>query len=66
MVLPIVLFPVNPIRANGMVDFFMHYIGFVYGVIISFIFFKIKSLRPAPSFKKKILESDANRLIILD
>lgn len=40
MVAPLLLFPVKIVQGNSMVDFFMHYIGLIYGIIISFIFFR--------------------------
>jgi len=43
---PTILFPTNVIQGNSLVDFFMHYIGLVYGILISFIFFKVKFSRP--------------------
>src|SRR3989344_3944732 len=43
---PTILFPTNVIQGNSLVDFFMHYIGLVYGLLISFIFFKVKFSRP--------------------
>lgn len=49
MVLPLLLFPVKIVQGNSMVDFFMHYIGLIYGLIISFIFFKFKFSRPLVS-----------------
>jgi len=42
MVLPLLLFPVKIVQGNSLIDFFMHYIGLIYGIIISFIFFKIR------------------------
>lgn len=43
---PTILFPTNVIQGNSLVDFFMHYIGLVYGILVSFLFFKIKFSRP--------------------
>lgn len=40
MVAPLLLFPVKIVQGNSLVDFFMHYIGLIYGLIISFIFLK--------------------------
>lgn len=42
MVAPLLLFPVKIVQGNSMVDFFMHYIGLIYGIILSFLFFKFK------------------------
>lgn len=36
------LFPIIPVRENGFVDILTHYLGLYYGLIVSFIFFKIK------------------------
>lgn len=41
MVAPLLLFPVKIVQGNSLVDFFMHYIGLIYGIILSFIFFKM-------------------------
>lgn len=40
MVAPLLLFPRKIIQENSMVDFFMHYIGLLYGIIVSFLFFR--------------------------
>jgi len=40
MVAPLLLFPTKIIQENSMVDFFMHYIGLLYGIIVSFLFFR--------------------------
>ena len=42
MIAPLLLFPVKLVQGNSLVDFFMHYIGLIYGLIISFIFLKWK------------------------
>ena len=43
MVAPILLlFPDKIMQGNSLVDFLMHYIGLLYGIIISFIFLKLK------------------------
>lgn len=42
MVMPLLLFPVKIVQGNSLVDFFIHYIGLIYGLIISFIFLKWK------------------------
>ena len=42
IVTPMFLFPVKIIQDNSLIDFFMHFIGLIYGVIISFAFFKFK------------------------
>jgi membrane associated rhomboid family serine protease len=42
MIAPLLLFPVKIVQGNSLVDFFMHYIGLLYGIIISFIFLKLK------------------------
>jgi len=42
MIAPLLLFPFKIVQDNSIVDFFMHYIGLIYGMSISFIFLKWK------------------------
>jgi len=45
MVVPLLLFPVKIVQGNNLVDFFMHYISLLYGIVISFVFLKLKFSR---------------------
>lgn len=42
MAAPILLFPLKTIQNGSQVGIFVHYLGLIYGVTLSFIFFKIK------------------------
>lgn len=46
MVSPLLLFPVNIIQNGGGIDVVMHYLGLIYGIFLSFIYFenKLKNL----------------------
>lgn len=39
--LPRILFPLNVMAEKSMIDFFMHYIGIIYGLIFSFIYLNL-------------------------
>lgn len=40
---PLLTFPLKLIQGNNSVDFFAHYIGFIYGFFISFVFFRLNN-----------------------
>jgi membrane associated rhomboid family serine protease len=40
---PVLTFPLRLIQGDSSVDFFSHYIGFIYGFWISFVFFRMKT-----------------------
>jgi membrane associated rhomboid family serine protease len=40
---PLLTFPLRLIQGNNSVDFFAHYLGFIYGFFISFVFFRLNN-----------------------
>lgn len=48
LVAPFLLFPLKLIEKNNLIDFFMHYIGLIYGMLVCFVLIKFY-IRKAPN-----------------